>query len=77
MQKAEFKSMKREWKKSEIEQVENLLELIGDLLVKDGQKNLTKAIKALPKKPEKMQEWCDEWLTEKGCKRLYKKIAKK
>jgi hypothetical protein len=69
--------MKRKWKKSEIRQIEDHLQLIGDLLVKDGQKNLAKAIKALPKKPDKMEDWCNDWLTDKGCKRLYKKITSK
>lgn len=70
-------SKDKKWKKKEIELVENYLTLKGDKIVISGQKKLKKAIKELPKNTSDMNDWCDKWLTEKGCKKLFKAIDEK
>jgi hypothetical protein len=69
-------SKDRKWKKSEIVFIENYLTMNGDLVVKSGQKKLKKAIKDIPKNVSNMEDWCDKWLTEKGCKKLFKALKK-
>lgn len=69
-------SKDRKWKKSEIVFIENYLTINGDLVVKSGQKQLKKAIKNIPKNAGDMDTWCDKWLTEKGCKKLFKALKK-
>ena len=69
-------SKDRKWKKSEIVFIENYLTMNGDLVVNSGQNKLKKAIKDLPKNVSNMEDWCDKWLTEKGCKKLFKALKK-
>jgi len=69
-------SKDRKWKKSEIVFIENYLTIKGDLVVQSGQKKLKKAIKNIPKNIGDMDAWCDKWLTDKGCKKLFKALKK-
>ena len=69
-------SKDKKWKKSEIIFIENYLTMNGDLIVKSGQKALKKAMKALPKNVNDVDDWCDKWLTENGCKKLFKALKK-
>ena len=48
----------------------------GDLVVKSDQKALKKAMKSIPKNVNDMDDWCDKWLTENGCKKLFKALKK-
>ena len=45
-------------------------------LLNPDKKKLKKAIKHIPKHVGDMDAWCDKWLTEKGCKQLFKALKK-
>lgn len=67
----------KNWKTADIAQVYNFLLISGDQVLKSGRgiESVHQACYALPSDPAEMDEWCNQWLDEKGIEKLYLYIS--